>query len=61
MNHRNYIQIAMMKRYGKTQTVFQDRRLRRSGEKVNWELEFIEVKDDESDDDWDVDGTTAYL
>lgn len=61
MNQCNYIQIAMMKRYGKTQTVFQDRRLHRSGEKVNWELEFFEVKDCETDDDWDDEGDATYL
>lgn len=46
MSHRNYIQIAMMKRYGKTQTVFQDRRQKRSGEKIDWMIEFQDTPDD---------------
>jgi hypothetical protein len=53
MGQRNYVQVAMMKRYGKTQTVFQDRRTKRSGEKIDW---IQESKENDSDDDfleWD--------
>jgi hypothetical protein len=50
MGQRNYVQVAMMKRYSKTQTVFQDRRTKRSGEKIDWMLEYNIDGDDDTDD-----------
>lgn len=53
MSQRNYVQVAMMKRYGKTQTVFQDRRLKRANEKIDWLQESEEcdaIEDDDNED-----------
>jgi spore coat polysaccharide biosynthesis protein SpsF (cytidylyltransferase family) len=50
---RNYVQIAMMKRYGKTQTVFQDRRTKRSGEKIDWMVEYQDDFEDDFEDQED--------
>jgi hypothetical protein len=51
MGQRNYVQVAMMKRYGKTQTVFKDRRTKRSGEKIDWMLEYDDNNDHDMNED----------
>lgn len=51
MSQRNYVQVAMMKRYGKTQTVFKDRRTKRSGEKIDWMLEYTDNDDNDTYED----------
>jgi hypothetical protein len=51
MSQRNYVQVAMMKRYGKTQTVFKDRRTKRSGEKIDWMLEYDDNNDHDMNED----------